>query len=166
MATADLDYHIKFKIIKELAEETGNEGLIAGQMVDILSEGKKVTKKTLKYIHYNKTARMINMPIRFGCYLADAEEEDLKRMNEFGEKIGLAFQIVDDVLDIEGTQATLGKSPLFIDDSPTRTVTEIGATARRLKRRQGSLGLILVDYLQLIQPDNPSDPRQEQVAKG
>ena len=60
--------------------------------------------------------------------------------------------------------ARLGKAPLLIDDSPSRTVTEIAACARRLKRRQ-NLGLVIIDYLQLIQPDNPKDPRQEQVAR-
>jgi replicative DNA helicase len=58
----------------------------------------------------------------------------------------------------------LSQAPLFIDDTPSRTVTEIAACARRLKRQQ-KLGLIVVDYLQLIQPDDPRDPRQEQVAK-
>jgi len=60
--------------------------------------------------------------------------------------------------------AKLSKSPLYIDDSPARTVTEIAATARRLKRKT-SLGLVIIDYLQLIEPDNPRDPRQEQVAR-
>ncbi|MDO5308593.1 MAG: replicative DNA helicase [Planctomycetia bacterium] len=58
----------------------------------------------------------------------------------------------------------LSSAPLYIDDSPSRTVTEIGAVARRLKRQEG-LGLIVIDYLGLIEPDNPLDPRQEQVAK-
>jgi replicative DNA helicase len=58
----------------------------------------------------------------------------------------------------------LSQSPLFIDDTPSRTVTEIAACARRLKRRE-NLGLVVIDYLQLIQPDDPRDPRQEQVAK-
>ncbi len=58
----------------------------------------------------------------------------------------------------------LSKSPLYIDDSPSRTMTEISANARRLKRRE-NLGLIVIDYLQLIEPDNARDPRQEQVAK-
>lgn len=60
--------------------------------------------------------------------------------------------------------ARLSKAPLLIDDSPSRTMSEIAAGARRVKRRQG-LGLLVIDYLQLIQPDNPKDPRQEQVAK-
>jgi replicative DNA helicase len=60
--------------------------------------------------------------------------------------------------------AHLGEAPLFIDDSPSRTMTEIAAASRRLKRR-GGLGLVVIDYLQLIEPDNPSDSRQEQVAR-
>ncbi len=60
--------------------------------------------------------------------------------------------------------STLSSVPLYIDDSPSRTVTEIGAVARRLKRQEG-LGLIVIDYLGLIEPDNSNDPRQEQVAK-
>ncbi|HMO15100.1 MAG TPA: replicative DNA helicase [Pirellulaceae bacterium] len=59
----------------------------------------------------------------------------------------------------------LSRVPLHIDDSPTRTVSEIAATARRIKRKCGELGLIVIDYLQLVEPDNSSDPRQEQVAK-
>jgi replicative DNA helicase len=58
----------------------------------------------------------------------------------------------------------ISQAPLFVDDSPSRTMTEIAAGARRLKRREG-LGLIVIDYLQLIEPDNPRDPRQEQVAR-
>ena len=58
----------------------------------------------------------------------------------------------------------LSQTPLFIDDSPSRTVTEIAACARRLKRKE-KLGLLVIDYLQLVQPDDPRDPRQEQVAK-
>lgn len=59
----------------------------------------------------------------------------------------------------------LSTAPLIIDDSPSRTVTEIGAVARRVKRQEGGLGLIVIDYLGLIEPDMPTDPRQEQVAK-
>src|SRR6185436_6911910 len=62
------------------------------------------------------------------------------------------------------TAADVSRAPLFIDDSPSRNMTEIAATARRLKR-QDSLSLIVIDYLQLIEPDNPRDPRQEQVAR-
>lgn len=107
---AKIDEKLKLQLIQELAREAGNKGLIAGQMVDIISEGKEVSKETLEYIHKNKTARMINLPIRFGCYLANASKEDQERLEKFGNKLGLAFQIVDDILDIEGSQETLGKT--------------------------------------------------------
>jgi len=61
--------------------------------------------------------------------------------------------------------AEISEAPFFVDDSPSRTVTEIAAAARRIRRRQGGLGLIVIDYLQLVEPDNSNDARQEQVAK-
>jgi replicative DNA helicase len=70
----------------------------------------------------------------------------------------------DDSRKLVQTAAGVSQAPLFIDDSPSRNVTEIAATARRLKRQE-DLGLAVIDYLQLIEPDNPRDPRQEQVAR-
>lgn len=71
----------------------------------------------------------------------------------------------EDRIKLVTKAAELSEAPLYVDDSPSRTVTEIAAAARRIKRRLGNLGLIVIDYLQLIEPDNSSDPRQEQVAK-
>jgi replicative DNA helicase len=70
----------------------------------------------------------------------------------------------DDSRKLVQTAADVSKAPLFIDDAASRNMTEIAATARRLKRQEG-LALIVIDYLQLIEPDNPRDPRQEQVAR-
>ena len=70
----------------------------------------------------------------------------------------------DDRRKLVEKAAEISQAPLFVDDSPSRTMTEIAATARRLKRKDG-LGLIVIDYLQLIEPDNARDPRQEQVAR-
>jgi len=71
----------------------------------------------------------------------------------------------DDQQRVKEAAGKLSNVPLFIDDSPTRNVSEIAGAARRIKRREGTLGLIVIDYLQLIQPDSSNDPRQEQVAK-
>ncbi|MHB8901577.1 MAG: replicative DNA helicase [Thermoguttaceae bacterium] len=81
-----------------------------------------------------------------------------------GRKFRGGYLTVEDREDLVKASAELSKAPLFIDDSPSRTITEIAATARRLKRRE-KLGLVVIDYLQLIEPENSSDPRQEQVAK-
>jgi replicative DNA helicase len=70
-----------------------------------------------------------------------------------------------DKLRLVETASEISKAPLYVDDSPSRTVSEISAAARRIKRRENDLGLIVIDYLQLIEPDNPNDSRQEQVAK-
>ncbi len=71
----------------------------------------------------------------------------------------------DDRRQLVETADKIYEAPLFIDDSPARRVNEISAAARRIKRQQGRLGLIVIDYLQLVEPDNASDPRQEQVAR-
>ncbi|MCE5303901.1 MAG: replicative DNA helicase [Planctomycetaceae bacterium] len=79
-------------------------------------------------------------------------------------KFRSGFLSKDDRSKLVEASAKLGKAPMVVDDTPARTCTEIAACARRLKRKQG-LGLIVIDYLQLINPDDPRDPRQEQVAK-
>ncbi len=81
-----------------------------------------------------------------------------------GSKFRGGFISAKDKTELVKASAKLSKAPLFIDDTPSRTMTEIAATARRLKRQQ-KLGLLVIDYLQLIEPDNPKDQRQEQVAK-
>ena len=79
-------------------------------MLDIESEGKKIDKKTLGVIHENKTAKLIKLSLRFGALAAHASEIELKVLDEYGSNIGLAFQIIDDLLDIEGNAEELGKT--------------------------------------------------------
>lgn len=81
-----------------------------------------------------------------------------------GKKFRSGYLSGPDHENLLKASAELSKAPLFIDDTPSRTVTEIAATARRLKRK-AKLGLVVIDYLQLIEPDNSKDPRQEQVAR-
>jgi len=107
---AEIDDALKVQFVKEISQECGIRGLIAGQMVDIDSEGKKVDKKTLNYIHENKTGRLINLSLRLGAIAGGAPEKELKAIEEYGRCIGLAFQIIDDLLDIEGNPEELGKS--------------------------------------------------------
>ncbi len=107
---AEISESLRLRFVRELAHECGIYGLIAGQMVDIESENKKIDAKTLNFIHENKTARLINICLRFGALAGGANEKELAIIEDYGKKIGLAFQIVDDLLDIEGDPEIVGKS--------------------------------------------------------
>jgi len=96
-------------IIAEIAKALGTNGMLGGQVVDIESEGKTVTREVVEYIHLNKTAALICSSIRIGAMLANAAQEDLDRLTSFGRRVGLAFQVVDDILDEESTTEQLGK---------------------------------------------------------
>ena len=76
--------------------------MIGGQMMDIASEGKRIDMETLKYIHSNKTGKLIKLPVEIGCIIGEATLEEKETLIKFSELIGLAFQIKDDILDIEG----------------------------------------------------------------
>ncbi len=98
-----------------------------------------------------------------GIELADRMLCSLARVN--GHRLRNGTISSDDRDRLISKANEISQAPLFVDDSPSRTVSEISAAARRIKRSAGSLGMIVVDYLQLIEPDNSRDPRQEQVAK-
>lgn len=98
------------RVLVEIAEAAGTAGMIGGQVVDIESEGRSVSAETLEYIHTHKTGALIRAALRVGALLAGATEPTLQALTRYGERLGLAFQIVDDVLDVEGTLETLGKT--------------------------------------------------------
>ena len=96
-------------IIREIAVASGNAGMVGGQVVDIESEGKEVDFATLEYIHTHKTGALIRASVRVGALAAGATEKELKALTRYGVDAGLAFQIADDILDIEGCQEEIGK---------------------------------------------------------
>lgn len=93
----------------EIAKAAGSEGMIGGQVVDIISEGKSISLDELKYMHLKKTGELIRASIISGALLGDAPKEDISKLNSFGEKLGLVFQIKDDLLDVVGNEEKLGK---------------------------------------------------------
>ena len=97
------------EIVKLTSSYAGINGMIGGQTVDVESEGKKVDMETLKYIHKNKTGKLLRLPIEIGCVIGDASKEIREKLEEYADLIGLAFQIKDDILDVEGDFEKLGK---------------------------------------------------------
>ena len=100
---------VRLKAIYEIARGAGIYGMIGGQVVDIESENKSIEKEKLDFIHMNKTAAMIIGCMRAGAIMGHACEEDLQNITKYAKNIGLAFQIVDDILDIVGDEKALGK---------------------------------------------------------
>jgi geranylgeranyl diphosphate synthase type II len=98
------------KAIREIAFAAGACGMVGGQAQDILSEKSEPDLHILNFIHLHKTAALIKASVRIGALLAGIRENKLKSLTTYGENIGLAFQIVDDILDIEGVTEELGKS--------------------------------------------------------
>jgi geranylgeranyl diphosphate synthase type II len=98
------------RMIREVALSAGVHGMVGGQALDISSENSKPDRDTLTFIHFHKTAAMIAASVRMGGILADSDENTLKSLTNYGERIGLAFQITDDILNVEGTTEELGKA--------------------------------------------------------
>lgn len=96
-------------ITREISVASGVFGMVGGQVVDMESEGKDVGFPTLEYIHTHKTGALIRASVRVGALYAGANEKRLKALTRYGEFVGLAFQIADDILDITGTQEQIGK---------------------------------------------------------
>jgi geranylgeranyl diphosphate synthase type II len=101
----------RLAIIREIAYATGTiEGMIGGQVVDLESEGKKIDPEVLEYIHRSKTGALLTSCMRCGALAAGANPSQMHILTEYGCKIGLAFQIVDDILDITASSENLGKT--------------------------------------------------------
>lgn len=99
------------KVINELADAAGPGGMVGGQVVDMESTGREVDLDTVLYIHAHKTGRLIRASVRTGAILAGAADKDLEALTRYGDHIGLAFQITDDILDETGSVEDLGKTP-------------------------------------------------------
>lgn len=97
------------RVVQEVARAAGTFGLIGGQVVDTVSEGQSIDGATLEYIHRNKTGALYRVAVRSGAILAGAGTRELQALTDYAEQLGLAFQIKDDILDIEGDTAKLGK---------------------------------------------------------
>jgi geranylgeranyl diphosphate synthase type II len=106
---AHLDLALLRTVTYEIALAAGSQGMVGGQAVDILSEGKAIDAALLHYIHTHKTGALILCALRAGAHLGGATAAALDAITRYGTAVGLAFQIADDILDIEGEEAARGK---------------------------------------------------------
>jgi geranylgeranyl diphosphate synthase, type II len=101
----------RLRVIRELARAIGTrDGMMAGEIVDLETTGRAADARTLQYIHSAKTGAFITAAVRCGAIYANAVESDLARLTTYGEKVGLAFQIADDLLDVLGSRESMGKA--------------------------------------------------------
>ena len=109
---SDTEYkntELAMQAMSVLARSTGTEGMIGGQMVDLLSEGKEIDLSRLQYIHLLKTGAIIRSSCVIGGMLANATRQEISAIDEFAKNLGIAFQIRDDILDVTGSAESLGK---------------------------------------------------------
>lgn len=101
---------VALRLVREIATAAGIRGMVAGQVVDLQSEGEEPNAETLRYIHRHKTGDMITVSVRVGAIIAGANEAQLAALTEYACNLGVAFQISDDVLDVIGDRKKLGKT--------------------------------------------------------
>jgi geranylgeranyl diphosphate synthase, type II len=124
-------------VLFELARASGAAGMVGGQVIDIEATGKKITIEHLVELHHAKTGELLLVSVRAGARMGGATADQLERLTVYGRALGLAFQIVDDVLDITADLATLGKDPGSDREAGKTTFVDLlgvdGARARAKK---------------------------------
>ncbi|MBO4852757.1 MAG: polyprenyl synthetase family protein [Schwartzia sp.] len=124
------------RVVREVSIAAGPNGMVGGQALDLASEGKQIDRETLRRMHMAKTGALFRAAVRSGAILAGADESALAALTEYAEAFGLAFQITDDILDVTGDEAAIGK-PVGSDErnhkSTYVTLTSLDE-AKRLAR--------------------------------
>jgi geranylgeranyl diphosphate synthase type II len=142
-------------VVAEVADAAGTDGMVGGQVVDIESEGKAIAPEMLDYIHLHKTAALIQAALRVGALLAAARPEQVEAISRAGQALGLAFQIVDDILDVEGNLAELGKSAGSDERKQKATYPALYGLATSKERAR----VLVEETKQLLTPLGPAaDP--------
>jgi len=151
----------QLRIVYELAHATGTrEGMVAGQVLDLETTNHNVDAATLEMIHSAKTGAFLCAAVRCGAIFAGATETDLERITIYGRKIGLAFQIADDLLDVLGSSATLGKTSGKDDEQRKATYPALyGIEESRRKARQ-----LIDEACESLEPYGNSASRLQELA--
>jgi geranylgeranyl diphosphate synthase type II len=150
-----LDPRALLRAIHELAHAAGSQGMVGGQALDILSENRPPEEEVLHFIHSHKTGALIRASVRTGAILARASEDVLERLTRYGERLGLAFQIRDDLLNVEGDPRKLGKSVGTDASKGKMTYPALFG----LERTRTRLGQLVEEALDALSPlDKKADP--------
>lgn len=109
LASIDLEAELIVTLLKELGRAAGTSGMIAGQMMDMQNEKQTISIEQLQEMHYKKTGALIEFAVVSGCLLGNSSKESLQKLRKFAYHLGIAFQIRDDLLDVIGDEAVIGK---------------------------------------------------------
>lgn len=133
--TENISPKILKRVIFEIATASGVDGMVGGQVMDVLYDGKEGTKNILNYIHMHKTTALIKASVRIGAIMGGSKIRELKKFTKYAECIGLAFQIMDDILDAEGDEELVGKR-LKKDTGKQTYIKHYGIMASKIKLEQ------------------------------
>lgn len=149
------------KAMSILTRKTGMYGMLGGQSVDVTNEGKEISREMLDYIYENKTSALIESSMMVGAVLAGATSEELDVMEKIGKKVGQAFQIRDDILDVTSTMEELGK-PVFSDEK-NHKVTYV--TLRGLSQATKDVEEISEEAIRLLQGFPQQNPFLQELVR-
>lgn len=144
---------VLLRVLEEFLFAAGVYGIIAGQVMDMESEGKDIDSQTLNFIHKNKTGALFMLAVRAGAMLAGASKEELTLLSDYAQKIGLAFQIADDILDETATLEELGKTPG--KDKIAKKATYVSMYG--LEESKAKLSSLIIDACDIIENSFKSD---------
>jgi len=159
---SNLNEKTKLRLLEEYCIAAGAYGLIAGQIVDIDSEGKEITPETLEFIHTHKTADLFKFALKTGAIIANASEEKIQAMNDFGQKLGFAFQICDDILDETSSFEKLGKTLGKDKEAKKPTYTALFG----IEKAREKVGCLLNDAYDIMTKYNIKSEIFEEIIKG
>ncbi len=153
-ATRDIELSDRLLLcVQELATAAGTFGMVGGQVVDVESEGQKIDANKLFYIHNHKTGALIRSAARMGAILAGANFKLLNTASRYAESLGLAFQIVDDILDVQGDEEKLGKPVGSDQERNKNTYPSLHGIKRSRELAEERIEIALKEARRLAHPE-------------
>ena len=154
--TPHVDPKRLLRVSAELAKGSGHAGMIGGQVVDIESEGSEISFPVLEHIHIHKTGALIVAALKSGAIIGGADTVTTEKLTRYGEALGLAFQVADDILNVEGSSAELGKAVGSDEERGKATYPSI-VGLKESKEMAEALGAKALEALDALPSDMPSD---------